>query len=121
MEKSLRLRKNSDYQQVFKKGRSHWNKHFTIVMRKNEETGPRIGFTITKKYGNAVQRNRKRRQLKEIVRNNQQALISGYDLVIIPKKNTLTMNYHELEDSLTQLFAFISKKTPRPKGKRQRK
>lgn len=111
MEKNLRLRSNRDFQRVYKRSKNYWNRHFTVLMKKNGSK-TRVGFSITKKYGNAVQRNRIKRQLREIVRINRQALREGYDMIIIPKKNTFDMKYSDLEKSYQHLLslAFREKK-----------
>ncbi|MDO5718263.1 MAG: ribonuclease P protein component [Tissierellia bacterium] len=117
MEKSLRLRKNSDFQAVYKRGKNYWNREFTILIKKNNLSITRIGFTVTKKYGTAVERNKIKRRLREIIRNNQHSLVEGYDIIIIPKKNTANMSFHELNRSIIHLFNTINKKT-KNKGKR---
>ena len=112
MEKDLRLRKNIDFQAVFKKGTSSWNRQFTLIIKKNNLSKSRIGFTITKKYGTAVERNKLKRRLREIIRNNKQILFKGYDIVLIPKASTKDMSYQELESSVNH-----HKKFPTPNVK----
>lgn len=110
MEKDIRLRKNSDFQLVFKKGRNTWNRQFSLVFKKNNLNKSRIGFTITKKYGTAVERNKLKRRLREIIRNNKYLLLDGYDMVLIPKKTTKDMTYDELESSVKHIFSFTKKR-----------
>ena len=110
MEKDLRLRKNIDFQAAFKKGKSSWNRQFTLLIKKNNLGKSRIGFTITKKYGTAVERNKLKRRLREIIRNNKQILFKGYDIVLIPKASTKDMSYQELESSVKHIFNFTRKK-----------
>lgn len=109
MERKLRLRKNTDYQSVFKTGKSCWNRQFTMLLKENNLGKARIGFTVTKKFGSAVMRNTIKRRLKEIIRNNQDLIPVGYDIVIIPKKNTIEMDFKSLTDSLIHIFK-VSKK-----------
>lgn len=117
MEKSLRLRKNREFQTVYKRGSSYWNREFTIFTLKNNLSTSRIGFTVTKKYGTAVERNAIKRKLREIIRLNKHTLIKGYDIVIIPKKNTKDMNFEELTRSLIHVFGIVNRKK-RTKGKK---
>ena len=110
MEKSIRLRKNRDYAVVYKKGKHYWNHQFTMILKKRNGPGTRVGFSVSKKYGNAVERNRIKRQLREIIRLNDRSQIEGFDCIIIPKKNTKEMDYHQLEKSIKHLFYLPSKR-----------
>ncbi|WP_100065410.1 ribonuclease P protein component [Miniphocaeibacter massiliensis] len=110
MEKEKRLRSNRDFRKVYKKGKGYFNKHFTIIIRKNKLQGSRVGFSITKKHGNAVERNKLKRRLKEIVRHNFNLIKEGYDIVVIPKQNTKNLSYQELEKSATHLLKISFKR-----------
>lgn len=110
MEKDKRLRSNRDFRNVYKKGEGHFNRNFTFVVKKNNLPGSRVGFSITKKFGNAVTRNKIKRRLKEIFRLNFDSLIQGYDIVVIPKQNTKELSYEELEKSCMHLIRKISKR-----------
>ncbi|MDX3926571.1 MAG: ribonuclease P protein component [Shinella sp.] len=77
---------------------------FLLEMRERDETGgpPRVGFTVTKKHGNAVERNRMRRRLKEAVRLSAGfAMEPGYDYVIVARRDVLHAPFRELEDRLS--------------------
>ncbi|MDO5648981.1 MAG: ribonuclease P protein component [Gallicola sp.] len=112
MEKSIRLRKNREYTVVYKKGKRYWNHQFTMVVKRNNRPGTRVGFSVNTKYGNAVERNRIKRQLREIIRLNYDTMKKGYDIILIPKKNTKELDYQQLEKSVKHLFhlGFRSKK-----------
>lgn len=69
----------------------------------------RVGFTITKKIGNAVARNRIRRRLREALRTASNLVISAQcDYVIIARKAALDMPFQELQRDLTTAFAEIT-------------
>jgi len=63
----------------------------------------RYGFSVTKKVGKAVQRNRLRRLLREIMK--QQSLRPGWDIVFIVRSVAVNTDYHQLESSVTKLLA----------------
>lgn len=109
MDKSLSLRSNRDYQRVYKRGRAYYNRNFSLIVYRSNN-GSRIGFSVTKKYGNAVKRNRIKRRLREIVRNNFSKFDKGLDMVIIPKKNTENLNYSQLESSLLHVVRKVEAK-----------
>ncbi len=72
-----------------------------VLDRKDETQGPRAGFTVTKKHGNAVERNRMRRRLKEAVRLSAGfAMKPGHDYVIVARRDLLTAPFEQIKTSL---------------------
>ena len=71
---------------------------FVLQMRDRREAGPvRIGFTVSKKVGNAVERNRVRRRLREIVRRAAAGMLRpGHDYVLIGRRAGLTVPFEGL-------------------------
>lgn len=104
MEKKHRIRKNMEFKKVYKIGKNYWNRNFVLYISKNKLDYTRIGFTLTKKIGNAVTRNKVRRKMKEICRLNFYNIKKGYDLVFIAKKSTVNLSYDEIEKSIIHIL-----------------
>jgi len=104
MDKTNRLRKNEDFKKVYKYGKSYYNRNLIMYIRKNDLEYSRIGFTVTKKIGNSVVRNKIRRRIKEIVRKNLGNIMDGYDIILIPKKNVIDISFQELESAIFHIF-----------------
>ncbi|MBL0848767.1 MAG: ribonuclease P protein component [Candidatus Liberibacter ctenarytainae] len=84
---------------VVKGGVSRNGSFFSLAVfnHKNPDLPPRVGFTVTKKQGCAVKRNRIRRRLKEIVRLYSKGILEpGHDYVLIAKRNTLFAPFKDL-------------------------
>jgi ribonuclease P protein component len=110
--KSLRLLRHSDFERVYKQGRRHFAAHMTVFYlgRVNEElAGPRIGFTVGKALGGAVQRNRIKRRLREAVRLNAFSLKVAADIVINPKRSALAADFGELQGAVLKAFQVIER------------
>lgn len=73
---------------------------------------PRVGFSITKKFGTAVERNRMRRRLKEIIRQHR-AAIPRMDIIVMPKRSALTLPYDVLTRELLEVTGRAAKRTKR--------
>lgn len=104
MDKVYSLRKNIEFKKVYRHGKNYWNRNLILYVTKNDYGYNRVGYSITKKVGNSVVRNSIRRKLKEIYRLNVQNLNSGYDLIFIPKKNTVDITYQELESAMLHIL-----------------
>lgn len=72
-----------------------------VLDRKEPEAEARVGFTVTKKHGNAVERNRMRRRLKEAVRLHAGfAMQPGHDYVVVARRDVLTAPFADLAAEL---------------------
>jgi len=84
-----------------------------VLNRREEESEARVGFTVTKKHGNAVERNRMRRRLKEAVRLHAGfAMQPGHDYVVVARRDVLQASFKELAAELK------SRVETRPKHRR---
>jgi ribonuclease P protein component len=74
-----------------------------VLDRQEPESAARVGFTVTKKHGNAVERNRMRRRLKEAVRLHAGiAMQPGHDYVIVARREVLGAPFQQLVRILTE-------------------
>jgi ribonuclease P protein component len=112
--KSRRLLRHADFDRVYKKGRRHFATHMTVFYLRREadeqQVVPsqlRIGFTVRKVLGGAVQRNRMKRRLREAVRLQAIQPPAGVDVVINPKASLLTADFAELKWEIAKAFQVI--------------
>jgi len=94
--KHVRIRKRRDYVTVYQQGVRSNSEHFTIIARKNQVGSSRLGITVSKKVGNAVQRNRIKRLVREFFRLNRLRLSTPQDIVIIAKKDMPPLTYQDV-------------------------
>src|SRR5882672_9938648 len=88
--RSVRLLRHADFERVYKQGRRHFAAHMTVFyLPRQKGEGLRIGFTVGKALGGAVERNRMKRRLREIVRLHWPGVSVPVDVVINPKKSVL--------------------------------
>lgn len=101
MQTDQHLRKARDFANVRVGGKS-WSNQFLVLQTKpNDSNRSRFGFSVSKRIGNSVKRNRLKRQLREAAKLAQ--VNEGYDMVFIAKINARCANYTQLSNSLRGL------------------
>ncbi len=85
MKSIYRLKKNYQYNYVYKHAVSIADKNFIMLYCTSRSNPTKVGFSVSKKYGKAVCRNRIRRQMKAAVSLFVDRIASGYNLVFIPR------------------------------------
>lgn len=104
IKKEYRIKKSQEIEKIIKKRDSVGNKNFVIYKLKNNEAGHyRIGLSIGKKYGNAVKRNKIKRQIRSIIRNNKN-LIMEFDYIIVIKPSASQLVFTQISDELCKLL-----------------
>lgn len=113
-----RLRKHPDYQRVYGSSRKQWAKQIAYfsslrapgsqAAQRSETPGPRVGLTVPKALGKAVDRNRIKRRLRELVRNALPLLGAlPVDVVLHPKRAVLDADFHVLEREIALIFKSV--------------
>ncbi|MGJ7920605.1 ribonuclease P protein component [Neobacillus sp. LXY-4] len=105
MNKEFRIKKNKEFQTVFKQGKSFANRQFIVYsLEKPDQLKFRIGLSVSKKIGNSVMRNRIKRCIRQSILELQDQLKEGYDYVIIARKPAAEMDFHEIKSSLIHVL-----------------
>jgi ribonuclease P protein component len=100
--KSARLRKRSEYRRVQERGRRIHGAHF-VLFALDVAGGTRLGITVSRKVGTAVQRNRIKRQVREAFRRGHAAFPDGKEIVVAVKKDVGEVASAVVVDELTRL------------------
>lgn len=105
MPKSGRLRKNSEFAAVFKRGKSFPGRRVVVCLLENGLGFNRVGVAVSRKLGGAVVRNRLKRVMKEAYRASEAGLREGLDLVLIPRSRAKTASFREVKEELLEVFS----------------
>ena len=97
------LRKNQQFQFVYKNGKSYANKYMVMYVKKNGLGINRLGISVSKKVGNSVVRHRVKRLIKESYRLHENIFNSGLDIVIVGRQSAAAAGYEEVENALLHL------------------
>lgn len=104
MNKHQRIKKNNEFQKIFKKGKSFANRQFIIYVLKSDQPEFRLGLSVSKKVGNAVTRNRIKRYIRQVFLELQEEILPNADYVIIARNQAATLDYHETKKSLQHVM-----------------
>jgi ribonuclease P protein component len=118
--RTAKLLKHSDFQRVYKSGKRHFSGSMTVFYLPRPDAadaGPRIGITVSRALGGAVDRNRIKRRMREAIRLHLAALTSSMDLVFNPKKVVATVAFAALEQEVSRSFEVIEKAAARMQAK----
>ena len=106
-----RLLRHADFERVYEQGQRHFARHMTFFFLPGSGGGARVGFTVGRMLGGAVERNRIKRRLREAVRRERERLGAGIDVVINPKKSALRAEFAEITQDVGRAFGVISGKS----------
>ena len=97
------LKKNRDFQVVYKNGRSYANKYLVMYIMENDQNKNRLGISVSKKVGNSVVRHHITRLVRESYRLHEKIFNSGLDIVVIARNSAASVSYHEVESAMLHL------------------
>lgn len=112
--KSARLLVSGEFQRVSSRGRRIATQFFILLTLPVQSDQTRLGITVSRKVGNAVQRTRVKRVIREQFRLCRPRFASGYDCVVIAKPQAGRTINAELHDDLRDLFSRLEKSAARP-------
>ncbi len=104
MQRRLRLRRNEDFQHLRQTGRSVAHALLVISVAPNSLPHNRYGIITSRRLGNAVERNRAKRRIREAIRHWHSQTQPGYDVVFIARRGVLARPYAELLGATQWLF-----------------
>ena len=103
MKFSESLKKNHQFQFVYKYGKSFANKFLVMYVKENGTDRNRIGISVSKKVGNSIVRHRVTRLVRESYRLHEAVFNSGLDIVIVARLSAASVGYYEIENALLHL------------------
>ena len=97
------LKKNKDFQLVYKCGKSYANKYLVMYIKENNTRKNRLGISVSKKVGNSIVRHRLTRLIRESYRLQEDRFRCGIDIVVIARIGAKDRTYKDIESALLHL------------------
>lgn len=103
MQFSESLKKNRDFQTVYRNGKSYANKYLIMYIRDNHTDENRLGISVSKKVGNSIVRHRLTRLIRESYRLQEVNFNRGLDIAVIARAGAKGKSYAEIDSALVHL------------------
>ena len=103
MKYSESLKKNKDFQNVYRNGKSFANKYLVMYVLDNQKDKNRLGISVSKKVGNSIVRHRLTRLIRESYRLQEDRFRCGLDIVVIARTGAKEKNYHDIDSAMLHL------------------
>ena len=97
------VRKNREFQDIYKHGTSYANRLLVMYVMESGEDGNRIGISVSKKVGNSVVRHHITRLLRESYRLNKPMVKAGLDIVVVARAAAKESNFRQIESAYLHL------------------
>ncbi len=98
------VKKHEDFNDIINTGHKISGKYLIIFSQPKEFVKPNFGIAVGKKLGNAVRRNKFKRQMRNIVDKNRFLFPNNRNYIIMIKKEALNATFNELETELTKIL-----------------
>lgn len=98
------LRRRAEFDAVMRSGTARSHRILVLRWRRTGRSESRVGFSTPRSLGGAVVRNRVRRRLREIAREQLTGIGAGYDLLLIARPEAATATYADLREAAATLL-----------------
>jgi ribonuclease P protein component len=113
-----RLSRSADFDRVFRQGRSHGGREFVLYVfpRAEDAATPRLGLSVSRKVGGAVQRNQVKRLLREAFALDGDRLPAGSDVVVVARADARALAEREGLSGIRRSLGELIDRTQMPSG-----
>ena len=87
------IKKNSDFQNIYRNGKSYANRLLVMYVMRNGEESNQLGISVSKKVGNSVVRHHIARLMREIFRLNNEKIETGLNIIVVARTAAATSDY----------------------------
>ncbi len=97
------IKKNQEFQNIYRSAKSYANRQLVMYVLRTGRPSNRIGISVSKKVGNSVVRHHLTRLLRECFRLNDDALMTGLDIIVVARPAAKEANYKTIERAYLHL------------------
>lgn len=104
MRSLTKIKKNAEFRKIYNCRKSVADRNMVLYFLSNNMEDCRFGFTVSKKIGNAVTRNRVRRLFGEVCRLNKEKFPKGYDFILLARRDIVGLDFYQIEEGILKLL-----------------
>lgn len=104
MKNTESIKKNHDFREIYRTGKSYANKYLIMYVKNNGLSSNRLGISVSKKVGNSVVRHRVTRLIRESYRLLEENTLDGLDIVVVARVNAKGKEYSEIDSAVLHLM-----------------
>lgn len=104
MDRSCTLKRHKEFRYTYARGRAQSLPLFTLVYAKSRNVSVRVGFSVSKRVGNAVQRNRAKRRMRAALTPMIAHIAGGFNVIFVAKPDVLEAPFAELQKQMETLL-----------------
>lgn len=104
LNRTYSLKRHKEFHYTYRTGRRFGGRSFALVTARNREKRVQVGFSVSKKVGNSVQRNRAKRRLKACFSPLVEQVKPGFNLIFIARSEALTIPFTEMEREMKRVL-----------------
>ena len=113
MNRTYSLKRHKEFRYTYRVGRSVGSQLFSLIWAKNRTDSVKIGFSVSKRVGNSVQRNRAKRRLRACITPMLGELRRGTNLIFVARRDVLTVPFPKMQQQMRDVLhraALLSEK-----------
>lgn len=99
-----KLKKNCEFKKVYGEGRYYVEKYLVMYIIKNNSDLNKVGFSVSKKVGKSVVRNKLRRYMKEVYRHVSSNVLKGFDMVFTARVGSREADFRAIEKNMLSVL-----------------
>ncbi|OGO05637.1 MAG: ribonuclease P protein component [Chloroflexi bacterium RBG_13_56_8] len=104
MPRGYRLTKSADFRRAQSQGQCWSDRTLVLCVHPNGLENSRFGFSVSRRIGKAVARNRNKRLIREVVRMHREMVVPGWDVIFIARRGIVEVDYWAIERSVLNLL-----------------
>lgn len=105
MKRCYSLKRNKQFRYVYRKGKSIPSRRLVLIYSRARHSTVHVGFSVSKKIGNSVERNRVKRRLREAFRPMIPQMKTGYDIIFIARDAVKEAEFSAIQSTVQTLLS----------------